>query len=675
MSDMIDPTTQNLPRSLSHTESQSEVGTSIQKTSLETLNQALEQLPDALRPWSWQLAQRNVRGARVAVWLVLALYPLFGVLDYIMAPQSALPYLFSGRVLVVLASLAMLGLLRTQWFLARSHFASASYMYLVGLGITFMVSFMGGLSSPYYAGLNLVMIGCGLLFVWPKHVCYTIHGCTVLSWLIPNLIWGEVGDPVIAASNGLFLFATACIVTTGQIFNYQRLFAQYNTQRDLSEAQHNLVQAHDKLQQLDAFKSRFFANITHELKTPLALILSSLELLLKGELGQTLDEQKQPINLMQRHGVKLLKLINDLLDLTKLEESSLKLKVTRVNMIDWTRDLIQEMKPLAERKGIRVSFSHDLTDGEIHCDPERMERVLVNLLSNATKFTDSGGEIRIQVRDHHDDQNSRSGLLISVQDTGRGFKPEHAEKIFGRFFQTDMGSKRKYGGTGIGLALSQELVELHGGLIWAEGEEGVGATFNILLKRGFEHFDAERITLIIKDTSGLGEVDEHDISHAVALSADRAMRFVELEEASERRVVERDSDEDERPATVLIAEDNPDITRLLHLALRKHFKVVAAPDGAQAIKLLERFQPDLVITDLMMPEVDGMELTEIIKRDPRYQATPILMLSARDGVEDEMVARGYPADAYMSKPFSTRKLSKLARSIIEQKAVQRTMGA
>ena len=115
--------------------------------SLDTLNQVLDELPDALRPWDWQLAQRNVRGARVAVWLVLALYPLFGVLDYLMAPHSALPYLFSGRILVVLASMAMLGLLRTQWFLTCSHLVSASYMYLVGLGITFMVSLSVGISA------------------------------------------------------------------------------------------------------------------------------------------------------------------------------------------------------------------------------------------------------------------------------------------------------------------------------------------------------------------------------------------------------------------------------------------------------------------------------------------------------------------------------------------------
>lgn len=637
----------------------------------------IDQAPEDLPSWEAQLALRNIRGARVAIWLVLTLYPLFGVLDYLMAPSSALPYLFSGRALVVVVSAVMLGGLRTAWLFKHVHLLTASYMYLVGLGITFMVSFMGGLSSPYYAGLNLVMLGCGLLYVWPKRVCYTLHSLTVLSWLVPNLLWGEVGDPIVAASNGLFLFSTACIVTAGQVFNFERLHAQYKTQRDLTNTQYNLLEAHDKLQQLDAFKSRFFANITHELKTPLALILSSLELLLKGDLGRTLDEQQRPINLMQRHGVKLLKLINDLLDLTKLEESSLKLKVANVNIVSWARELIDEMRPLAQRKGIAVSFTHSLSEDRLSVDPERLERVLVNLLSNATKFTDSGGEIHVHLEEHQDAEFGQS-VLVSVRDTGRGFSPEQAGKIFGRFYQTDMGSNRKYGGTGIGLALSQELVTLHGGKIWAEGEEGVGATFKILLRRGDEHFDAERVTFIsAEEMTQVEEADtqSRDVSKAVSLSADREMRFVELEEAAERRVVERDHDEDERPATVLIAEDNPDITKLLHLALRKNFKVVAAPNGARAFELLERFNPDLVITDLMMPEVDGMELTRMIRDDDQYKHLPIIMLSARDGVEEEMLERGHPANAYMAKPFSTRKLGKLARSLVEHKMTLRIRGA
>ncbi len=623
---------------------------------METLN---TQSILATSPWEVELSEVNRRGARVAIWLVLILYPLFGLLDYLIAPAQSLPYLFSGRAMVIIISLIMLRSLNNVRLMENIEVISALYMFLVGAGITFMICFMGGLSSPYYAGLNLVMLGCGLLFVWPPNICILTHGATFTLWLLPNLIFVEVSEPLAAVSNGLFLFATAFIVSAGQIFNHQRLYQQHSTQSDLSVTQHNLYRAHKKLQQLDSFKSRFFANITHELKTPLALILSSTELLLRDEFGSISTSQRSPVEHMQRHGVKLLKLINDLLDLTKIEESRLNLRVANSDISSWASGLIKEIKPLAERKGVEVSFESRLSESFLYFDAERMERVLVNLLSNATKFTDSGGGIKISVwgDDHR--------VQLSVADTGRGFTPEQGEKIFDRFYQTDMGSNRKYGGTGIGLALSQELVELHGGQIFATGEEGVGATFTISLLRGVHHFDQERVTVSEagdpRSTDQWSEPVSDDITEVVNLSAESELRFVELENASERRVVERDPDENQRKATVLIAEDNPDITRLLHLGLRRHFKVVTADNGKKALELMSRFSPSLVITDLMMPEMDGSELTQRIKTHQDYAHVPVLMLSARDGIAEDMAEAGFSADAYMAKPFSTRELCKVAK--------------
>ena len=632
-----------------------------------------------LATWETELAQRNTKGARVAIYLILLLYPLFGVLDYLIAPQHALPYLLVDRLVVVLFSLFMLRFIKTDTFRQNNEEFSAMYMFVAGAGITFMIAFMGGLSSHYYAGLSLVMLGCGLLYTWSLLVSLLTHAATFLLWLIPNLVFIEIPDIISAISNGFFLFGTTCIVTIGQIFNYQSTKSKYLTQLDLSYTQKELYDAHKELKKVDAFKSRFFANITHELKTPLALILSSTEFLLRDEFGVLNDPQRSPIQQVQKHGVKLLKLINDLLDLTKLEESSLKLKVSKSNIIDWARDLVDEIKPLAQRKGVDVIFETDLEDQKLYFDPERLERVLVNLLSNATKFTDKGGMITIKL--WGDDQQ----VKLSVIDTGRGFSEEQGEALFERFYQTDMGSNRKYGGTGIGLSLSKELIELHGGGIVAFGELGVGATFTITLYRGKEQFDPRRVQFI--DSESAEEIDlteqsesqqstnpesshshdrykkESDVTKVVSLRAESEMRFVELEEASDRRVVERDTDEDQRQKTVLIAEDNPDITRLLHIGLRRHFKVVAAENGLKALELVERFSPSLIITDLMMPEMDGMELTKKLKSEPKLRHIPVLMLSARDGIETEMQEIGYPANAYMAKPFSTRSLCKLAKQL------------
>jgi signal transduction histidine kinase/CheY-like chemotaxis protein len=618
---------------------------------------------ELLESWESELAQRNQRGARVAVYLVLALYPLFGILDYLIAPSESLPYLFSGRGLIVGISIFMLSFINQSSFFKHNEILSAMYMFLVGAGITFMISFMGGLSSHYYAGLSLVMLGCGLLFTWSPQICLITHSLTFILWLLPNLCLVPILDTVAAISNGFFLFATTCIVIAGQVFNYQRLKSQYITQSDLIYTRNDLYKAHKELKKLDSFKSRFFANITHELKTPLALILSSTEFLLRDEFGPLNTKQRSPVQQVQRHGVKLLKLINDLLDLTKLEESSLKLKVKLCDVVNWSDQLLKEIKPLAERKGVSVHFESTLTNTKLHFDPERMERVIVNLLSNAAKFTESGGQITFSIwGDEHKVQ-------ISVTDTGQGFTEEQAKDLFERFYQTDMGSDRKYGGTGIGLSLSKELVELHGGEISAFGEVGEGATFTIALLRGINHFDEKRVIILEEEESDSifeeAQDRSNDVTQIVSLKAEEELRFVELEEASDRRVLERDQDEDHRSATVLIAEDNPDITRLLHIGLRRHFKVVAAENGLKALELADRFSPSLIITDLMMPKMDGMELTKRLKSEPRYLNTPILMLSARDGIEEEMTEAGYPANAYMAKPFSTRELCKLAKSLVK----------
>ena len=623
--------------------------------------------------WEHEQAYINKNGAKVAIYLVLILYPLFGVLDYLIAPKEALTYLIVDRSFVVVISLFMLWFIRTASFLKQAAVYSATYMFIVGLGITFMIGFMGGLASPYYAGLNLVMLGCGLLFTWPGSIAAITHGATCILWLLPNILLIEVSDSLTSISNGLFLFATGFIVTVGQAFNYTRLHEQFLTRRDLEQTKINLSTANQKLQELDSFKSRFFANITHELKTPLALILSSTELMLREEFGKLDKQQEKPVSHIQKQGVKLLKLINDLLDLTKLEESSLTLKVSERDIASWSEGLVNEIKPLAERKGIQVTFDSKLDDPLIYFDVERRERVLVNLLSNATKFTEANGKITVTLSDEG------QHLQIDVSDTGKGFSPEQAKHLFERFYQTDMGSNRKYGGTGLGLSLSQELVELHGGSIFAQGAEGKGATFTILLLKGTDHFDDKKVSIVEKETEDFLEKitisesevvtlkeNTDDVTQVVSLKAEQDLRFIQLEEASERRVVERDEDEDQRPATVLIAEDNPDITRLLHLGLRKHFKVLAAENGVKAIDLLDRFTPDLVITDLMMPEMDGMALTKSIKTDERFSHIPVLMLSAKDGIEAEMSSQGYPANAYMAKPFSTRKLCKLAQSLTQQ---------
>jgi len=655
--------------------------------------------PETASTWSQELAQRNVRGGKVAVALVCVLYPAFGVLDVLIAPPETLPLLLSSRAFVVLLSALMWWALKRERFEERTSLLTSSYMYVVALGICVMIFSLGGLSSPYYAGLNLVMIGTGLLYVWPLKVSATLNAGICLAWLLPSWLLGEplteTERLVNAISNGFFLFSTACITTAGQTFNYHRLFSQFKTRRALEETSAELAEAHDQLKRQEAFKSRFFANITHELKTPLALILSTLELMKRGELGERLEDQLVALDQMERSGGKLLRLINDLLDITKLEESRLLLDVAEHELVEWARGILSEVEPLAERKLIRVSLSSSAERLPIYCDLYRLERVLVNLLSNAIKFTPERGEIEVSLSELDD------RVQLQVRDTGQGFSPEQAARLFDRFYQTDMGATRKHGGTGLGLTLAKELIELHHGRIWATGQEGSGATFTIELFKGAERFDGaelqrgraalraqhQEVKRITGEQLSAQHVHKIPLPRALKESLSEHLsqpepvageqvslselgRLAEIDEVSERRVIPRDADEDERGATALIAEDHPDITKMIHLALKRHFKVVAAPDGAKALELIERFKPDIVITDLMMPVMDGMALTEAIKSQESTASIPVIMLSARDGIQEEMRERGFVADAYMSKPFSTRALGRLARDTLKASRVE-----
>ena len=651
------------------------------------------------RSWRSKLQARNLRGAKIAGGIVLILYPLFGVLDYFLASGAELLLLYGSRAAVTLVTVALLLCHRRPLFQRYWVLFTTAYMYTVGLGIVLMVHLLGGLASPYYAGLSLVMIGCGLLFVWPPRAAVALHSALFLSWLLPNLLSGAIGDPVSAISNGFFLAGSALIVAVGQIFNFQSLRRQYQTQEALEETKESLEfthrrlarthqelagahealagthdqleRAHKSLRELDAYKSRFFANITHELKTPLALILSPIELLLRGELGTLSAPQERTLNSMQRSGSKLFRLINDLLDLSRLEESQLKLNVREHALGVWLRELSKEIAPLAERKGIRLSFDDRSSGRLLWCDPDRLERVVVNLLSNAVKFTKEGGQISLDLchrsdRELHtlgaapESPNPLGWLELKVKDNGSGFSQEVAERLFHRFYQTDDGAERKHNGTGIGLSLCRELISLHRGTIHAEGELGVGATFTVRLRLGSAHFDPE---LFVDAPATRGKVEAQ-----VNIPQAAQHRLLDIAELTERRLVERDEDEAERTHTVLIVEDTSEITRLLHMALRRQFRVITAENGKEGIERLERFSPDLIISDQNMPEMTGLELLRRVRIDPRFSNRPFVLLTAHNDIEQEARALGVNADAYLSKPFSIRSLLKTVRGLIQSRA-------
>jgi signal transduction histidine kinase len=614
---------------------------------------------DAL--WSRWLVERNRRGLRIALVIISILYPMFGVLDYLRAPASALPLLWSTRALVTLATFAMFPLLRTRFFERHVNAVSCTYLVLMGAGISVMTVFLGGLASPYYAGLSLAILGTGLLFVWPAHVMLANHAAIILGFIVINVgAPGDVQRLGEAVSNLAFLVSTAIITGIGQVVSYRLQRDQTLSRLQIERTKNDLEKAHEQLKALDRFKSQFFANITHEFKTPLAMILSPLELLLHGEMGEVNASQRTTFEMMFRSGMKLLKMVTDLLDLSKLEESRLRLKVGEHDLLEMLRALVEQVRVLAERKKVELKLVTVLQRCPVHCDPERLERVFVNLLSNALKFTPEGGHISVSI----DDSGDR--VHVVVEDDGPGFPPNLAERIFERFFQVDMGETRRYGGTGIGLALAKEIVELHGGRIGAQSDRG--ARFTVELLKGKEHFRPEIIDRRSHKRDVLGGSRAGDrglMDFAAQIQSRNEFRLLDITEATEERVVENNPEDDRRAHTCLVVEDTPDVIRLVTMALRHEFRVLSAPDGLAGLSLAQQELPDLIVTDLMMPGLDGLELTKRVRTDQRTRHIPIVMLTARGEVGDRVAGMETGVNTYLAKPFSPRELLSAARALVK----------
>ena len=610
--------------------------------------------------WSAWLLERNRRGTRSTLWIVVSLYPLFGILDYLVAPPEWLWLLYATRAVVTLVTLVMFRVVRGRLFDAHPHTISAAFMVLISFGISMMTVFMGGLASPYYAGLTLTIVGTGLLFVWPAQVVVATHATIISSFLVPNLLLNSQTNLLTAISNQFFLVSTAIIAGTGQMLAYRSQREQLVNQLIIERTKKNLEHAHDQLKQLDHFKSEFFANITHELKTPLTMMLAPLELMIDGQLGSVSEAQRSTLASIQRSGIRLLRLIGDLLDLSKLEESRLRLRIDEHELVGYLRGLVAQAEPLAQRKSLEMHFSSGPDRSYVWCDIERIERVFINLLSNATKFTPPRGTVSVRLEDEG------PSVRVDFMDTGIGFPPDMAERIFQRFFQVDMAETRKFGGTGIGLALAKELVELHGGSIWADGAVGEGATFSVRLLKDRAHYSREVLDRRGPhvERAGGSRLADRGLAEWQVNETDR-FRLIDIDQATEQRIVDRDADEGERPYTVLVVEDTPDVIRVIRLALHHEFRVLAASDGRKGLELAQKHRPTVIVTDLMMPEIDGLELTRRLRADATTRHIPIVMLTARGDVEDRVAGLEIGVNAYLAKPFSAKELVSVVRSQLQ----------
>ena len=405
----------------------------------------------------------------------------------------------------------------------------------------------------------------------------------------------------------------------------------------------------NKLKEIDQVKSRFFANISHEFRTPLTLILGPIRKMLTRAVD---PDSQNDLNLMQRQAKHLLDLVSQLLDLSKLEAGKLNVQVSKRNIVPLLKGLTLSFASLAERDRKILSFDTDLEEIQIYVNKEAITRIMNNLLSNAFKFTTDTGSVGVDVKVLPDSESFIAGSLeVSVSDNGIGIPHTRIEKVFDRFYQVDNSVTRERDGTGIGLALTKELVELHHGTIEASSGEKGGTTFTIQLPLGRAHLKAEEIF----------DPDEQETDEALddQLTVDSETSFSTKPNLDESKPI------------LLIVEDNVDVRNYIRSDLEELYNCYEAIDGEAGLEQARELIPDLIISDVMMPKMGGIEFCEKIKTDELTSHIPVILLTAKADLESKLEGLETGADDYLTKPFETQELQIRIKNLIEQRELLR----
>jgi len=466
-----------------------------------------------------------------------------------------------------------------------------------------------------------------------KYVSLVSDSRADITWTADSIVvsipWWNTNTAIIA----FVIFVGIAVVSVWR-FQQRRIRIRNELERQKFEAK--------KLHEVDDMKSRFFANISHEFRTPLTLIF--------GLAKKIVDKSKDPTSkddagVIKRNANRLNGLVNQLLDLSKLESGNMDLRTSPQKIIPLLKGLVLSFASFAERKSITLKFN---TIGEeiiAYLDKDKIEKIITNLLSNAFKFTPEGGRIDFDVKKYDED------VQLIISDTGIGISKKRLDKIFDRFYQVDGSHTREQEGTGLGLALTKELVELHKGQIKVESEEGKGSKFTITLPLGKDHLIPEEI---IEDKDEIKKIVSQDVE--LITDYQRKEDKLEIELITET----------EKPL-LLIVEDNTDVRNYIKGNLEGGFRILEAVDGKDGLRAAFEYIPDLIISDVMMPMMDGFEMCDKIKKDERTSHIPIIMLTAKATSKDKIEGYETGADDYIMKPFEATELQVRIKNLIDQR--------
>jgi PAS domain S-box-containing protein len=404
----------------------------------------------------------------------------------------------------------------------------------------------------------------------------------------------------------------------------------------------------DALAEIDRAKTLFFSNVSHEFRTPLTLMLGPVEDALNDTSASALDQiQRQRLDVAHRNSQRLLKLVNTLLDFSRIEAGRANANFQPTDLSGFTAELASNFRSATEKAGLRLEIDCEPLPQRVPVDRDMWEKIVFNLLSNAFKFTFEGS---ISIRMHAADDGGSAELV--VRDTGVGIPPDELPRLFERFHRVENQKSRSFEGSGIGLALVQELVKLHGGTLVAASEVGEGSSFKVSIPFASVPFPAEDLASKLTDLPAASRAEAYVEEALSWLLGDTRTKFA----VSKPDVATPHVGGIKMQGHVLVADDNGDMRAYIGRLLGAHWDVETVEDGNAAIEAIRKNPPDLVVTDAMMPGLDGFGLLAAIRNDPGLRDLPVIMLSARAGEEARIEGLSAGADYYLTKPFSAREL-------------------
>ncbi len=591
-------------------------------------------------------------------------------------------------VLVGIFSTSFSILLFSRSFLKLPEMKPTMARVLLVIAVINMIGLVASLVAPYSWMIRIALVMC-LFYVLPliSAVMLMIRGMRVayfytLSWAVylggvPLIVLKSFGIlPDTFITNWLFLIGAAwqaillAIGLTDKINTMSTSLLELN--RDLEirvrDRTRELTEANDKLLEMDRIKSNFFANISHEIRTPLTLILSPVESALQGDRNMPVDDAFL-LNI-HRNAIRLLKLINNLLDFSKIEAGQMVLNVKELNVARILRVFVDSVLSSAESKRVSLEFFTDREDISLFLDLEKFDRIILNLFSNALKFTDTGGAIAVRLRASDD------LCRIEISDSGVGIPPDKIDRIFDRFSQADMTSTRSYEGTGIGLALAKEFVEMHGGSIAVTSRhigdypDDHGSVFTVFLPTGKKHLEGRSDITFITDS----QIEESVSDHASVMAG--FISRLERPRPSLRSAHRAGKDGDDVPGDetrkrILIVEDNPDMRDFLTMLLERDYEIHVAFNGEEGLRATRDLRPDLVLSDVMMPIMNGYDMTREIKGDGELDFIPVILLTAKADMAYKIEGLEHGADDYLTKPFNSKELLARIRTLLNNHEYQK----